>query len=557
VVAHDEIVPGNVLRPDNARKFTSFYFSFAEFGHHAVRNELCWFHVGVLRTKKLDDIPGGLSTAVRFLLRALLLGPRGFTSGVVLPLDEGPTMLFAKLNTHLGDEAALSYGLSTKTAAGIRPCLKCANVVKKGSDLATRRDSLVEITCTQPERFVKNEDEHVWAASDRLVALQGTVSQAELDRRQKAAGLTLNSHGVLSDMELRAHFKPVSSLTYDWQHTFLSNGVASQEVHCFLKACERAGIRDIWQLLGTFCAADWSFPKQHGNQALHQIFNKAREKASSDHWKSGASELLSVYPLIRRFAESIVLNRCPSLRASVQSLVLCFKVLDLLQDAKGGDCDTANLQRAIQLHLQQHIRTYGEDLFKPKGHYALHIPDQIRRDGMLFDCFVVERAHQLAKLMAGPVQYTASFEKSVIAKTLLSRLRSLETFDERNGLRGKQEGFPELQIALGKDNLQIAASAKVDGLHIAPGDILFVGGIAISLKAVVSDGHSLGVLGQVCNLIRSESPSAKKIACRTIYPFYGWASTAFEGSMLGPTFGLETYLHSFLIWEEGGKPAVV
>ena len=161
VLAHDEIVPGNVLRPDNARKFTCFYMSFKEFGHHAIRHELCWFHLGVLRTKQLEKVPGGLSCALRLLLKVLLTGPNNFKRGVVLPLDDGPTMLFAGFSNHLGDEAALAAGLSLKGAAGIKPCCKCANVVKKASDLATRRARLVEITCLDPSQFVCNEDEHI------------------------------------------------------------------------------------------------------------------------------------------------------------------------------------------------------------------------------------------------------------------------------------------------------------------------------------------------------------------------------------------------------------
>ena len=133
ILAHDEITPGAVLRPDNARKFVSFYFSFCEFGDVSIRYELGWFHLAVLRSSVIDKVDGGMSAALRHLLRALLMDAGSLSGGVVLPLESGPTMLFARLKNHLGDEAALSHGLSSKTASGLRPCIKCANVLKKNT----------------------------------------------------------------------------------------------------------------------------------------------------------------------------------------------------------------------------------------------------------------------------------------------------------------------------------------------------------------------------------------------------------------------------------------
>ena len=111
VLAHDEITPGAVLRPDNARKFTCFYFTFDEFGDHTIRSELSWFLVAVARSTMIAKVPGGLSAMLKHLLRALVIDASGFTNGVVLPLST-PTLLFAKFRTHLGDEAALARGYS-------------------------------------------------------------------------------------------------------------------------------------------------------------------------------------------------------------------------------------------------------------------------------------------------------------------------------------------------------------------------------------------------------------------------------------------------------------
>ena len=385
VLAHDEITPGAILRPDNARKFNSFYFTFAELGHHAIMHDVCWFNVAVLRSKLVDQVDGGLSCCLRLLLRALLVEESNFSSGVVLPLDDGPTLLFARFGMHLGDEAALSRGLNIKGAAGIRPCFKCSNVLKKGSGLAQHRPAeLVEISCLDPARFSPNSDSKAFSAHDRLSGMQGRTSVAEFRKHEVAMGMSFCRHGLLADADLRSHVAPVSSMRYDWQHTYLSNGIAAQEMHRFLASCKASGIADIWPLLEKYCQANWLFPNALASNGrdVHKTFNKYRAKASEDHWKSGASELLSAYPLVRWFAENVLAERFSmQLQHPIESFKLCCKVLDLLQDAKGGVTDTSGLDRAIRAHLEKHMETYGDADWRPKLHYALHIPEQVSAGG--------------------------------------------------------------------------------------------------------------------------------------------------------------------------------
>ena len=100
---------------------------------------------------------------------------------------------------------------------------------KKGSGLAARRPGLVEITCLDTDRFVTASDTDVWSTYDRLAALDTHATRVVMDRQQRAAGLNLNPNGVLADVALRDCVGPVSSLTYDWQHTkrrspLLTNG---------------------------------------------------------------------------------------------------------------------------------------------------------------------------------------------------------------------------------------------------------------------------------------------------------------------------------------------
>lgn len=510
IIAHDEVTPGAVLRPDNKRKFNAFYFSFAEFGHAAVRAEQVWFPVAVLRSCIVDKVVGGLSCCLRLLLKEFA---RHFSQGVVFELDGGPTYLFARVSVHLGDEAALSHGLSVKGASGIKPCLLCANVVKKGSDLAGRRANLIEIDVVDERRFIAHTDESVWHLYDELVRLQGRVGVGEMATRQRAAGITLSPHSVLGDVPLRDHFRPVSSLCFDWQHTYLSNGIASLELFVFLKSCKASGLTDIYPLLERYCKSNWQWPagQAQKGKAIHQVFNSSREKASREHWKSGASELLTVYPLVREFARTVVLATRPGLAPEVRSLMLCFRVLDLLRHLKGAHDNEhlVSISAAIQEHLEQHKLVYGTEDMIPKHHYAIHIGQQIRRHGVLFDCFVVERSHLLPKCMSQAIRFTGEFERSVIARVLLARLRDLETFDERGGLiSADAKPSPELSQAMGIDDIVVCSAGSHGGLQIKRGDVVLVSRSCILVELFgVADGRFF-LVGHLCNMVRRHSPTS-------------------------------------------------
>jgi hypothetical protein len=57
----------------------------------------------------------------------------------------------------------------------------------------------------------------------------------------------------------------------------------------------------------------------------------------------------------------------------------------------------------------------GSEHIKPKHHWALDVPDQLVRDGVLVDAFIIERRHLFIKHTAEPVDNTSNYEKTVIA----------------------------------------------------------------------------------------------------------------------------------------------
>jgi len=221
--------------------------------------------------------------------------------------------------------------------------------------------------------------------------------------------------------------------------------------------------------------------------------------------------LLGAYPLVRRFAESVVLPRFPALAGQVRSLLMCCRVLDLLQDSKGGVGDADVVGHAIQNHLRTHQAVYGEQRWRPKMHYALHFAEQLRRDGRLYDCFVVERSHQTPKALASSVKNTTDFERSLLARSVLVRLRRLEEWAVGSGLQGPSQAFPQLAREAGEVELRIASKGVLSGMLFALGDILLCAEFIIEVAAFVDSGR-LGVLGRLLEVVAR--PTTAAVECR-------------------------------------------
>ena len=96
----------------------------------------------------------------------------------------------------------------------------CANVLAAGSDLAEFSPELVEIACSNPDKFILNTDEDIWAAFDRLAASKDGMNKGAFEALTKACGLNYKPHCILASHALRAHIGPASTFTYDWMHVF-------------------------------------------------------------------------------------------------------------------------------------------------------------------------------------------------------------------------------------------------------------------------------------------------------------------------------------------------
>ena len=76
-------------------------------------------------------------------------------------------------------------------------------------------------------------------------------------------------------------------------------------------------------------------------------------------------------------------------------MLACLPVVLLLMAVRTGEVSAPELFEAVSLHLRLYQACYGDSCMRPKHHYALHLPDMLRRFGFLLATFTHERKHRL------------------------------------------------------------------------------------------------------------------------------------------------------------------
>ena len=403
------------------------YTAIRELGPRYLKHEVCWVPIGVLRSTVMKKVPGGFSTCLRMLLRQWMLEHRILDKGVLLDLglsDFRYAVFHFKLGNILADGDAYRAAWSAKGASGNVPCLLCKNVVALGN---VRSDFLVHFSCPDASRFDSASNEDIWAKADLVKASRGVGTKAAFERLQMVHGLTDSPSGLLWDLELRSTVKPVDVITFDAMHITVGNGMCQNEVGWLFSVLKEHMIT--WRMVSDFCKAiDWKFCKSLGTRAkANGCFAHAREEAwrSGGVFKSSASEMLLVIPLLMLFCDKVVRPRgiCLPQLASLEALLL---VLGLIRRGKAGELVHDELAATIRLHACRCLAAYSQDDMKPKNHYMQHLPGQLLRDGLILDAFVGERKNGAIKKLAGDIDNTKRFEKSAILNVFGQQICSLE-----------------------------------------------------------------------------------------------------------------------------------
>jgi hypothetical protein len=488
---------------------TAFYISWLELGPF-LRSEEAWLTVAVLRPSLVKHVVGGFSGAVRCLMRALLFGADSLrTAGALL----GESLFFCKFHRMIMDEAAGKAVWSVKGASGLKPCIDCKNVVALGSvddpSLASfdADGYVVDITCPDDSRFDAMGTGDLAKAYDQLAALKAAagITKGNFDKAEKAFGICFDPACLLADVGLRPFVNPFS-YTRDPMHVLLSGGVANTELYLVLKAIASCMPGFKYSTMKEFCSAAWGRPCTR-NAAIGEVFSEVRESASKDAeiFKAGASETLSVYPVVRHFLEKFVPLRLMAKERS-SFLALC-DILDSMQACKAAfDLQQlSSMKMQVRVFLRLHIDAHGVKYIRPKHHYMFHMFRQPEEDLIWLDCFVHERKHQLTKGLADVVKNTREFESSVLMAVLNATVENLRDVFA-SGLLPPVAASHELTVALGMP-CQVSHRMKYNFTTYGSGDVLFCGTGAVVVEASVDVGGTMALLARRLVLIEQSSPT--------------------------------------------------
>ena len=427
----DEVVPGNLLALNHSRKIHVLYWTFLDFGMDILSREEAWIFGGCIRSNIASGIAGGLSCVVKHFLLAFFASGCNIASAGCSVASAG-AVIFANVSAIIGDEDALKRVSSVKGAAGLKPCSFCKNLVLARSRLLEHADArhgsyLVDLNCLDEGLLDLHTDKTFLEAVDMLDSQSKTLSKAEFHQLEVCLGMNHHPESLWRCHALREWVLPVTSVMLDWMHIYLVHGVASHEFHMFLGLVDsRLNIR--FADIRKYCAA-WQLPQhlQDSGIKVADMFSEKRRLAceAAGLYKGSASELLTLYPVLRHFVAH-ALGKQPEIKLQSASLLNLCRVLDCLQAVKMGVVSGADLRPAVLKHLRSFRKAYPEFNLKPKHHYAMHLAHLLETHQMLLSCFVHERKHRAIKKCASEVTNLRSFEKAVTLDVLNHHLESLQ-----------------------------------------------------------------------------------------------------------------------------------
>ena len=167
ILGFDEFIPGNQFRPDSGRKTMVCSFFLKQLGHKLIARDESWFSPLVVLSEDIKTIEGGFPRVLSWLLNRVRHGPQNMRSvGASTMLRGRPFMIFADVSAIISDNDGIRMGLGLRGSAGLRPCIRCANVWKKNS--VEVAGGMVDITCADVRQLVPTDAKHLDDAVDAL-----------------------------------------------------------------------------------------------------------------------------------------------------------------------------------------------------------------------------------------------------------------------------------------------------------------------------------------------------------------------------------------------------
>lgn len=480
----DEYTPGAVLRQDNKRKTLNFYISVLEFGPVHLKSDACWLPFGGLRTTMCKEVVGGASAVNALVARQLTVDSAALQDGTLLRIgaDKTPTIIYFTLARYVADIAGACAMYSARGASAIFPCMQCTNVTGAGErGLPDAGGWLVDVGCPNPRRFQLKSSAEIFEQADILEALarRGNHDDVISEQGQKF-GLTYNPNGLLWDQQLRPFVGVRETWTYDGAHTLYCDGILQRELSELFGAIDaRRAFSELRALFG----AGWKGCAALASNLQSALSSAVSSKREAYFHKNGklpgqASDIIALFPCLEFYLESLpnfadqyplVLER---FRAAARLNTQYWKCK--ISTAEDMEANANRFAALASNYSQKRIEADENCESTLKHHLVHHLARQFVRDGVVIDCLAGERAHLLARATSEPVQNTRCFEKTMLARMLISHMVSVEekkTFEDC--LVGKTADVSDIMPELGRADG--ANRCVLWGTPLTESDVVWVG----------------------------------------------------------------------------------
>ena len=340
----DEVGPGNQLKIHNKRKLWAVYYSVKQFGGYELTQEHSWMVLMCIRSDIVNGLKGGLS---HLFLRCLQIF-QCLETGITLQFNDCIKVCCFKIGILIADEQAIKLCLECKGASGKMCCFRCQTTIQ-ARYAPTPIGRLILHTEHDVSKLVLHSDRSVWQIVDHLATQAGHGTKKAFSELEVRLGWNHVPNGVLLDQDMRAHFKPISHVSYDWMHVYLVAGIFHKEISALLDLMSKHGIRQ--SALHDWCS-HFVWPHLHGGQgcSAKDVFRKKRD--SDSEFKCASSEALGIYPVIRSFFQNMNMeNIGHDMRLGINSFYCLCEVLDSLKHAATGSIAVAAFQSKIEAHL--------------------------------------------------------------------------------------------------------------------------------------------------------------------------------------------------------------
>jgi hypothetical protein len=433
ILYEDGVDPSDGLSKNHSRKSGVFYWAFAEYGLRALCYEQMWGCITIARYSEHQALCGKVARLFETVLGLFFNETHDIRrSGVSVCFPDGSrALILAKAGIFLADIPAIKECLDCKGHSGTMCCPICLNASQHKSAAEMPLHALsrhaVSIANTDITAFRQHTGASLRSVFRRIrnyrnQVVSGAMSPDDFELHTQVCGWNYSEANLVLNPRFQLNIPQMIML--DWAHVYVHDGLADVELGLCMKKfvtsrSRTTSFRELGEYISTF-----TFPK--GSPNPNHLFTESANANNSKKgsFSSSGSEFLTLVPVIHRYFSRVVLPRGQHV-LFVQSLLAVLHVVMLLNAVKTGTVTSDELHLAIIAHLVLFKQAYGEDLFRPKHHYSIHLPGMLLWFGFLLATFTHERKHRLVTRYGRDRRNLKAWDKSIVEEVTCHQLWEL------------------------------------------------------------------------------------------------------------------------------------